>query len=140
MSAEKISRGERNCNPLNLIKGIKWQGLRPEQNDSRFCQFQSMKYGWRAALINLRSYITGANGKRQPADTIEKIVMRWAPPQENNTEAYIKCVSAAVGIDRRTRVRWNDRALVCAICKAMAYQECGKLFPIEDIYSVYDII
>ena len=44
MSAEKISRGERNCNPLNLIKGIKWKGLRPEQNDSRFCQFQSMKF------------------------------------------------------------------------------------------------
>ena len=30
--------------------------------------------------------------KRQPADTIEKIVMRWAPPHENNTEAYIKRV------------------------------------------------
>lgn len=138
--SEKISRGERNCNPLNLVRGIQWRGLRKEQTDSRFCQFVSMKYGWRAALITLRSYITGLNGKRQPRDTIEKIITRWAPPSENDTEAYIKCVSAAVGIDRRMKVKWQDRVFVCAICKAMAYQECGKLFPIEDIYSVYDIL
>lgn len=138
--SEKISRGERNCNPLNLVRGIQWKGLRKEQTDSRFCQFVSMKYGWRAALITLRSYITGLNGKRQPRDTIEKIITRWAPPSENNTEAYIKCVSAAVGIDRRMKVKWQDRVFVCAIVKAMAYQECGKLFPIEDIYSVYDIL
>lgn len=138
--SEKMSRGERNCNPLNLVRGIQWRGLRKEQTDSRFCQFVSMKYGWRAALITLRSYITGLNGKRQPRDTIEKIITRWAPPNENNTENYIKCVSSAVGIDRRMRVKWNDRVIVCAICKAMAYQECGKLFPIEDIYSVYDIL
>lgn len=137
---EKISRGERNCNPLNLVKGIQWKGLRTEQTDSRFCQFQSMKYGWRAALMNIRSYISGANGKRLPADTIEKIITRWAPPNENNTEAYIKAVSEAVSIDRRTRVKWRDRALVCAIVKAMAKQECGKVFPIEDIYAVYDIL
>lgn len=138
--SEKISRGERNCNPLNLVRGIQWRGLRKEQTDSRFCQFVSMKYGWRAALITLRSYITGLNGKRQPRDTIEKIITRWAPPSENDTEAYIKCVSAAVGIDRRMKVKWQDRVFVCAICKAMAFQECGKLFPIEDIYSVYDIL
>jgi hypothetical protein len=138
--SEKISRGERNCNPLNLVRGIQWKGLRKEQNDSRFCQFISMKYGWRAALITLRSYITGLNGKRRPNDTIEKIITRWAPPSENDTENYIKCVSAAVGIDRRMKVKWQDRVFVCAICKAMAYQECGKLFPIDDIYSVYDIL
>ncbi len=138
--SEKISRGERNCNPLNLVRGIQWKGLRKEQTDSRFCQFVSMKYGWRAALITLRSYITGLNGKRRPHDTIEKIITRWAPPSENDTEAYIKCVSAAVGIDRRMKVKWQDRVFVCAIVKAMAYQECGKLFPIDDIYSVYDIL
>lgn len=138
--SEAISRGERNCNPLNLVRGIQWKGLRQEQTDSRFCQFVSMKYGWRAALITLRSYITGLNGKRQPRDTIEKIITRWAPPSENDTENYIKCVSSAVGIDRRMRIKWQDRVFVCAIVKAMAYQECGKLFPIEDIYSVYDIL
>lgn len=138
--SENISRGERNCNPLNLVRGIKWKGLRSEQTDSRFCQFVSMHYGWRAALITLRSYITGLNGKRAPRDTIEKIITRWAPPSENNTEAYIKRVCAAVGVDRRMRIKWQDRVFVCAICKAMAHQECGKLFPIEDIYSVYDIL
>jgi hypothetical protein len=99
-----------------------------------------MQYGWRAALIILRNYISGMNGKRPPCDTIEKIVNRWAPPTENNTSAYVKCVATAVGIDMRTRVRWNDRVIICAIVKAMAYQECGRLFDIEEIYSVYDML
>lgn len=140
MSTEREPRGVRNCNPLNIVRGIKWQGLRPVQTDPRFCQFVSMQYGWRAALITLRNYISGRNGKRQPFDTIEKIINRWAPPTENNTSAYVKSVATAVGIDMRTRVQWRDRVVICAIVKAMAYQECGRLFDIEEIYSVYDML
>lgn len=140
MSKEKEPRGVRNCNPLNIVHGSKWKGLRPVQTDPRFCQFVSMPYGWRAALIILRNYISGMNGKRPPCDTIEKIVNRWAPPTENNTSAYVKSVATAVGIDMRTRVQWRDRVVICAIVKAMAYQECGRLFDIEEIYSVYDML
>ena len=55
MSTEREHRGVRNCNPLNIVHGSKWKGLRPEQTDPRFCQFVSMQYGWRAALIILRN-------------------------------------------------------------------------------------
>lgn len=140
MSNQKDPRGVRNCNPLNIVRGSNWKGLRKEQTDPRFCQFVSMQYGWRAALIILRNYISGMNGKRPPCDTIEKIINRWAPPVENNTSAYIKCVSAAVGIDMRTRIKWQDRVVICSLVKAMAYQECGRLFDIEEIYSVYDML
>lgn len=133
-------RGVRNCNPLNIEKGSSWKGLRKEQTDSRFCQFESMAYGWRAALILLRNYITGTNGAKKPLDTIEKIINRWAPPKENQTSAYARNVSADVGIDIRTKIQWRDRAVVCAIAKAMARQECGVVFNIEDIYAVYDMI
>lgn len=133
-------RGVRNCNPLNIERGTKWKGLRPEQTDKRFCQFVSMQYGWRAGLVILRNYIKGNNAARKPFDTIEKIINRWAPPTENNTSSYIKYVCEDVGIDMRTRIKWEDRAAICAIVKAMARIECNVIFDIEPIYAAYDMI
>lgn len=133
-------RGVRNCNPLNIERGTKWRGLRAEQTDKRFCQFVSMQYGWRAALIILRNYISGHNGTGKPLDTIEKMINRWAPPKENHTSAYAKSVSEETGVDIRTRVRWEDRAVICAIVKAMAKVECGIVFDIDPIYAAYDMI
>lgn len=137
----KLSRGERNCNPLNIVRSnIVWKGLSDIQSDTRFCQFQSMQYGWRAALVMLRNYIKGRTSAKRPLDTIEKIITRWAPPNENNTARYIKQVSEEVGIDMRTRIKWEDRVMMCAIVKAMAKVECGKVFDIQPIYSAYDMI
>lgn len=133
-------RGVRNCNPLNIERGTKWKGLRPEQTDKRFCQFVSMQYGWRAGLVILRNYIKGNNAARKPFDTIEKIINRWAPPKENNTSSYIKAVCEDVGIDMRTRIKWEDRAAICAIVKAMARVECNVIFDIDPIYAAYDMI
>lgn len=133
-------RGVRNCNPLNIERGTKWKGLRPEQTDKRFCQFVSMQYGWRAGLVILRNYIKGNNAARKPFDTIEKIINRWAPPKENNTSSYIKAVCEDVGIDMRTRIKWEDRAAICAIVKAMARVECNVIFEIDPIYAAYDMI
>ena len=133
-------RGVRNCNPLNIERGIKWKGLREEQGDKRFCQFVSMQYGWRAGLVILRNYITGRSGAKRPLDTIEKIINRWAPPTENNTISYIKAVSEDTGIDMRTRIKWEDRAVICAIVKAMARVECNVVFDIEPIFAAYDMI
>lgn len=136
----KETRGERNCNPLNIVKGSNWKGLRKTQTDSRFCQFESMLYGWRAGLVLLRNYIEGRNAAKRCYDTIEKIISRWAPATENNTEAYIRKVSEEVGLDRRIRIKWRDRAMVCQIVKAMAHVECGKVFPLDDILSAYDLL
>lgn len=133
-------RGIRNCNPLNIERGTKWKGLCTEQTDKRFCQFVSMQYGWRAALIILRNYISGTNATRKPIDTIEKIINRWAPPKENQTSIYARSVSTDVGIDIRTKIQWRDRAVVCAIVKAMAKVECGVVFDIDPIYAAYDMI
>ena len=133
-------RGFRNCNPLNIERGQEWIGLREIQGDGRFCQFVSMQYGWRAGLVIIRNYIRGRNGSGRPLDTIEKIINRWAPPKENLTSAYVKSVSEEVGIDMRQRIKWEDRALICAIVKAMAHVECGIVFDITEIYSAYDML
>ena len=53
-----LPRGIRNNNPLNIRRGKdQWKGLRAQQTDASFCQFESLDYGWRAAFYLLtRTY------------------------------------------------------------------------------------
>lgn len=79
-----------NNNPLNIrfrSEGY-WQGQAPSGPHSpQFCRFYDMKWGFRAAFRLLLTYYV-----RYHLTSIEKIVMRWAPPNENNTQAYIHFV------------------------------------------------
>ena len=46
-----LPRGIRNNNPLNIRRSKdQWQGMRREQTDPSFCQFENLAYGWRAAF------------------------------------------------------------------------------------------
>ena len=91
----KLPRGIRNNNPLNIRRsGDKWQGLRVLQEDREFFQFSEMKWGWRAAFRLLCHTYYGKYKLR----TIRAIITRWAPPKENNTEAYIRSVTDRIGI------------------------------------------
>ena len=81
-------RGLRNNNPLNIEKtkgGNPWQGEIVPSKDSRFAQFTSMAYGYRAAFKLLNNY-----QRNYGLDTIRKMISRWAPSNENHTEAYVK--------------------------------------------------
>jgi hypothetical protein len=89
-------RNIRNNNPLNIRRSKdKWQGLDAKQSDSSFFKFESMEMGWRAAFVIL----TKTYYHKYRLFTIRKIISRWAPPAENDTEAYIKKVSDLTGID-----------------------------------------
>ena len=45
-----MKRAIRNNNPLNIRHSAdRWDGMRMEQTDKSFVQFQSMAYGYRAA-------------------------------------------------------------------------------------------
>ena len=95
MSESKLPRGLRNNNPLNIRRsGDKWQGLKVLQEDKAFFQFSEMKWGWRAAFRLLCHTYYGKYKLR----TIRDIITRWAPPKENNTEAYIRRVTDRIGI------------------------------------------
>ena len=90
-----LPRGIRNNNPLNIRRGKdQWQGLRAQQTDASFCQFESLEYGWRAAFYLLtRTYYY-----KYRLFTIRAIINKWAPPQENLTSTYIANVSRLTGI------------------------------------------
>ena len=88
-------RGLRNCNPLNIrLSGDKWKGMKAQQHDGEFCQFESMEWGWRAAFRLLtRTYYHKCR-----LYNIRDIIHKWAPATENNTRAYIEHVSQLSGI------------------------------------------
>lgn len=119
---EYQSRGLRNNNPGNLRHGDQWQGLSAEQTDKSFCQFDSMEYGIRALLKTMQTY-----HKKYNIDSIDHIVARWAPTNENDTESYINSVARQTGLVRDKKLFLDKNpALYLKIAKAIAYHENGK--------------
>ena len=133
-------RGIRNNNPLNIRKGSNWKGEIANQTDKAFEQFESMQYGVRAGFIILKKYMSGYNGLTQKFNTIEKIVSRWAPASENNTQAYIRRVESLTGIPARQQISFSQRSFMVAIVDAMIRVECGQPIEKSIIESAYDMV
>ena len=91
---EKLPRGIRNKNPGNIKLGTDWDGLAAEQSDPTFCTFSEAVMGIRALMRILLTYRFTHDKKN-----IDSIIRRWAPPSENDTEAYIKFVAKRMEID-----------------------------------------
>lgn len=112
--AYDMARGLRNNNPGNIRHGSQWLGMRTEQTDPDFVQFNESKYGIRALAKLLQNYqsLYGLN-------TVRGIIGRWAPPNENNTTSYVGSVAAALGVspDAKIDVRTRAGDLVRAIIK-----------------------
>ena len=97
-------RGLRNNNPLNIRHSAdQWDGTAETQTDKDFVQFQSMAYGYRAAWRILNIYYKKLK-ERKKHFTVENIIHRWAPPTENDTEAYIRSVTKLTGIGREEKL------------------------------------
>ena len=119
-----LPRGIRNNNPLNIRRSKdQWQGLRAVQTDPSFCQFETLEYGWRAAF----KLLTRTYYHTYRLFTIRAIINKWAPPNENKTEAYIKNVSRLTGIgpDESIGIPSEKPARWMMIGIAMAIQENG---------------
>lgn len=93
-------RGIRNFNPGNIrhAKGVRWQGMAVAQGDTAFVQFTAPRWGIRAiarVLITYQDKRLAKDGSR--IDTVREFVERWAPPSENDTNAYAASVALALG-------------------------------------------
>lgn len=116
-----LPRGIRNNNPGNIEQGDKWKGLAKIQKDSRFCTFSSMEYGCRALIKLLITYIT-----KYECNTIEYIISKYAPSNENNTKAYINAVASDMGISPKDVIPVERTALI-KLAKAIAKHENGVI-------------
>jgi len=119
-----LPRGIRNNNPLNIRRSKdQWKGMSKTQNDRSFCQFETLEYGWRAAFMLLtRTYY-----HKYRLYTIRMIVQRWAPPNENNTQAYIGnvCRLTGIGPDEPLGIPSQSPSRWMMLGAAMAIQENG---------------
>ncbi len=98
MKSSKTPRGLRNLNPGNIRRSkTRYKGEKADSTDASFKQFESLEWGYRAIFMLLHTYRVRGYG-----DTIAKMIARYAPPSENNTEAYISRVCRSTGIDRDT--------------------------------------
>ncbi len=117
-----------NMNPLNIRfdKKTNWFGSRLKDKRG-FVQFAAFSYGYRAAVMILRSYA------KRGLKTVPQIIETWAPRNENDTEAYINSVlsfmsprqSEPFTVDRETMIDLKNRDLVVQLLLAMTRVEMG---------------
>lgn len=131
-SKNQVSRGLRNNNPLNIRRTADlWQGLKPEQTDPEFFQFKTIAWGYRAAFVVLRTY-----RHRYGADTIDRIVKRWAPPGDrNDTEYYIRKVAVLTGLDRHETIDADNPREMAELVAAMSRVENGVPARMDEVYA-----
>lgn len=130
-----LPRGIRNANPGNLDRNPKnkWQGLAADQSsDPRFCVFVSPAYGIRAIARTLISY-----QDKYDLDTVRKIISRWAPPKENDTEAYVQTVAKACGVHPDEAISTYKYDVLKPLVESIIRHENGK-GPKGTLNSWYD--
>ena len=121
MIVRKKPRGLRNCNPGNIRKSADvFQGEIVPSGDSDFKQFRTMAYGYRAMFKLLFNYYRVYGLK-----TIRQLISRWAPKNENNTQAYVKLVASYAGIAEDTLLQFTEDEMV-KIAAAMSRVENGR--------------
>lgn len=127
-----LPRGLRNRNPLNIRRSADlWQGMAEEQTDREFFQFKSMDWGYRAAFVVLRTY-----RHRYGANTVERIVRRWAPPEDgNDTEIYIQKVEILTGLKRDEALDGENPKVMTGLVAAMSRVENGVPARMSEVYA-----
>lgn len=129
MESRQQTRGERNCNPLNIKKtNIKWHG-KIEGKDPIFETFKDCYYGYRAAIICLyKHYRTGSN-------TVNLLINKWAPSSENHTCNYVDYVSSLSSLAPNQVFIWSY-SNVYFIMYHMCVFENGKIIDREALTKV----
>lgn len=135
MTNLRIPRGIRNNNPLNIRIGNTWLGEVTNPSDNEFEQFIHISYGLRAGFILLKRYIN-----RYKLNTIEKIVSRWAPHNENNTRLYIEHVAKRMNISPDKPLLYEDQDTMCALVYEMVYEENGQHIAMAEIVRAYQMV
>ncbi|HYQ50418.1 MAG TPA: structural protein P5 [Pseudomonas sp.] len=138
-----IPRGVRSNNPGNIDFNSRnaWSGqlgLKEGVARPRFARFDSPENGIRALgklLINYRDK-DGLPGIGGPGiDTVREVVSRWAPGNENNTEAYIVAVAAKLGVKTNDVIKIKDVRTLRMFVGAIIAHECANYRYPESVFD-----
>lgn len=128
MSSRK-SRGLRNCNPGNIRHSkVRYRGEKSVSTDSAFKQFESLEAGYRAMFVLLHTYKVRGYGA-----TIAEMIARYAPPSENNTEAYISRVVSCSRVGKDVVLDTLCQEQMVPIVCAMSAVENGVVADYEAV-------
>lgn len=135
MRRNELPRGLRNNNPGNIRRNSDvFQGEINPSRDKEFKQFKNMAYGYRAMYKILSNYYN-----KYRLNTIRKMISRWAPENENNTNAYIKAVSDYAGIPADDLISF-DREQMIRIVAGMSKVENGREAVMSDVVAGWNLL
>jgi len=112
-----------NNNPGNIrTSPTNWNGEVTEPGEE-FERFSDMHMGVRASARILRTY-----GRKYGIDTINKIIDRYAPPEDNNPNNanYAKHVSNGSGFDVDEKIDLNDPQVLIKLMRPIFQFENGQ--------------
>lgn len=136
-------RGIRNNNPLNLRRSDSaWLGKVANCSDAHFEQFTSIVYGYRAAIVNIRT-ILRRRERAGVSTRIRDLIRIWAPAKDgNNVNTYVAAVVSTSGISQFDKLCISNREQICSLVLSMAYVENGHHPKInrDDICRAYDLL
>lgn len=135
MRKNELPRGLRNNNPGNIRRNSDmFQGEVNPSRDKEFKQFKTMAYGYRAMFKILSNYY-----RKYSLTTIRKMIGRWAPKNENNTDAYVSLVSSYSGIGPDDLISF-DREQMIRIVAGMSRVENGREAVMSDVISGWNLL
>jgi hypothetical protein len=129
-------RGLRNNNPGNIrLTKDNWQGLRTEQTDPDFFQFETMAYGFRALFKLLKNY-----RKKYGCQTIAEIIERYAPRNENDTNSYILTVCRLMEVPSTFVPDVEDKETMFSLAASICFVENGEQAYINDLLQGWELL
>lgn len=118
-------------NPGNIRHSdSRWDGASRNQAHNQFVTFDTPEDGIRALTKTLRTY-SNKHGLR----TVSGIIGRWAPPEENNTDSYIRSVSSHLGVTSGQPLDLDDERVLTGLAKAITQHENGAVPYTEDQFQ-----
>ena len=122
-------------NPLNIrATKSKWIGASGEKNG--FLEFESVVYGVRCGI-----YLLKRTYKRWFGNcSLEKCIKTFAPPNENDTEAYVRFIVSETRIPRATHVCSMSRDMWFRLIKAMCKIESNYKLSRETFEKAFELV
>lgn len=139
------TRGIRNNNPGNIDFNQYWfnrdpwvgeLGIEGRSTSPRFTTFDTPQHGIRALCKILLTYHHHRKASDGSAiDTVQEIIDRWAPPSENNTDAYVAHVRELLDVESGSPIDVDDPLTLVVLASSIIKHENG-----QQPYSIEQIV
>ena len=120
MNEKNLPKGIRNRNPGNIRRGKTRYKGETQGCDAVFKSFAAMQWGYRAIFVLLHTYAV-----RYGLRTIRGMISRYAPPEENDTRAYVDTVAGLSKTDADRRIDTLRAEDMIPIVEAISRVENG---------------